>query len=639
MGKPSLQTSIIALFVAPLALLLILGGFILASNMNDTFYLWEEQRINDVMSFTVERLGKVDTPAEEVLNLLNDGKANKLVPESVEALADGADVDLFLFSVSGQPLYRNKNEPLSDIIGWQPHIRELYKSGTPQTEIDAGYSSGQLTIKRRDGDIDMSFESRYLQNLGLIVVVAVNDSRLSDFQSAFLNGLLGTGVALFLLVVVIAMYVVKGLVRGPVDALNDAADKIAHRLPLTSIPIKSRDEFGQLARRMEAMARDLDFYYTELSRERDFNAAILDAAGALMVVLDVEGRIMAFNSACSQLTERKASDVIGAHFWDILVSRSQLALARRSFDGCLNGTEATDFEGTLIRHDGKSFSLAWRFSRIKSEDDGAVSIVASGLDVTQRKRAEEALVLAKESAEQASNAKSEFLANMSHELRTPLNAILGFSETMMLEVFGKIGSDRYKDYIKDIHVSAEHLLGIINDILDLSKIEAGSMELVEENLDLDTLIQSAVDMARSNPHTDVPTIRTSMGKGLPSLSGNQRSMMQILLNILSNAVKFTDGDGFVDVMVTAERGKSLRIVIQDTGKGIPEYELENIFNPFSQVEGAVTAQEGAGLGLTITKSLVEMMGGSIDLVSELGVGTTVILMFPDQRLTWSEAAE
>ncbi len=217
---------------------------------------------------------------------------------------------------------------------------------------------------------------------------------------------------------------------------------------------------------------------------------------------------------------------------------------------------------------------------------------------------------------------------MSHELRTPLNAIIGFTDLMLTGVFGPIGSAKYLEYTKDVHRSGRLLLDMINEILDLSKIEAGRYELYPEDLDVAPIVEDCVSvLSVTAQQRDVELISTV--SGLPSVKADDRAIRHILLNLLSNAVKFTSAGGRVRVSATVAPDGMIAIAVADTGVGIAATDLDRIFEPFRQAETAVSrAREGTGLGLPITKRLVELSGGQIALESRVGLGTTVTVWLP-----------
>jgi PAS domain S-box-containing protein len=259
--------------------------------------------------------------------------------------------------------------------------------------------------------------------------------------------------------------------------------------------------------------------------------------------------------------------------------------------------------------------------------------------VTDAIRQEERLREAKTDAEVASAAKSAFLANMSHELRTPLNAIIGFSEIMDREMFGKLGVPRYTDYVRDIRDSAQHLLRLIEDILDLSKAEAGRIELEESEIDLAASIRSACLMLRERARLGGVTLVEEVTPGLPALRGDRRRIRQVLLNLVSNAVKFTPARGSVVVSAAASPEGGLVLAVRDTGIGIEAEDIARVFEPFVQLgRDKGVSGEGTGLGLPLSKELVELHGGTIALASEPGRGTVVTAAFPPARTVAKRAA-
>lgn len=239
-------------------------------------------------------------------------------------------------------------------------------------------------------------------------------------------------------------------------------------------------------------------------------------------------------------------------------------------------------------------------------------------------------------AESANKAKSEFLANMSHELRTPLNAINGFSEIMVGQMYGSMGDPRYGEYARDIHASGQHLLALINDILDMSKIEAGKLKLRIEPIYVEDVVEDALRLMRNRAETAGLTLLSDV-EHAPEAEGDYRAVKQILLNLISNAVKFTPAGGKVTVSAVGANG-FLRVAVKDTGIGIAKDDLARLARPFEQVESqhAKTTQ-GSGLGLALTKSLVELHGGRLEMESEPGVGTVVSFTLPLAKVSASPA--
>ena len=258
----------------------------------------------------------------------------------------------------------------------------------------------------------------------------------------------------------------------------------------------------------------------------------------------------------------------------------------------------------------------------------------------ERRAAYEALRIAKEEAEAAraqaeaaNQAKSEFLATMSHELRTPLNAVIGFSQVMLNETLGPIGRPQYKEYAKDIHDSGMHLLEIINDILDLSKAEAGKLVLEEEWVDLGEVIDATCRLIRPRAERMGLSVTANLCARMPRLLADERKLKQILLNLVSNAVKFTPAGGYIEIVARLDPVGGYCVTVQDTGIGIGAEDLDRVLEPFVQVENAFTrSHQGSGLGLPLAAKMTELHGGRLSIESTLGKGTRVSLTIPMERV-------
>lgn len=254
------------------------------------------------------------------------------------------------------------------------------------------------------------------------------------------------------------------------------------------------------------------------------------------------------------------------------------------------------------------------------------------VDVNERAESEKALRQSERRAELANRAKSEFLANMSHELRTPLNAILGFTEILREQMLGPLGTDKYIEYAADIHDSADHLLGLINDILDLSKIESGADELLEEDLRIGDVVDSVLTLVKGRAADGQVEIVSDIEPGLPMICADKRKLKQVLVNLLTNAVKFTPAGGRVIVRARWQPAEALVLQVVDSGIGMAPEDIPMAMAPFGQIDSSFSRRfEGTGLGLPLANQLVIMHGGELDIQSREGQGTTVTVRLPPER--------
>jgi len=251
----------------------------------------------------------------------------------------------------------------------------------------------------------------------------------------------------------------------------------------------------------------------------------------------------------------------------------------------------------------------------------------------ERKKAEMMLLDALEQAKLANRAKTEFLAAMSHELRTPLNAIIGFAEMMKRQLMGPLGNTTYLEYSDAVHQSGLHLLGIVNDVLDLAKIEAGKAELSDERVDVRQTVEASLRMVRERAAAANIEIGSTFGHNVSEITADRRKLLQILVNLLSNSIKFTPAGGRVWITGNLSDDGDLALAISDTGIGMAESDIPTALMPFGQIDSALSRKyDGTGLGLPLTQRLVELHGGTLTINSAVGVGTTVTALFPKARV-------
>ncbi len=304
-----------------------------------------------------------------------------------------------------------------------------------------------------------------------------------------------------------------------------------------------------------------------------------------------------------------------------------------------DGVEARIEELTLA--DGGRLVTLTDVTVLKQQERALAARIADLEDMQLRMESQSAqlaefaerLASMRDEAERANRTKSEFLANMSHELRSPLNAVIGFAEIMKDELFGALGNGQYREYAYDIWSSGRHLLDLINDILDLSKIEAGKLELVESRFDLGQTIDTCIRLVAGRAQKHEVSVRPTLSGNGITLWADERKLKQVLINLLTNAIKFTKPGGRVTVAVTRQPDGRIKIAVADTGIGIDAADIPKALAAFGQVESTLSRkQEGTGLGLPLSKALAELHGGSLEIVSEVGAGTTVSVVLPAHRV-------
>lgn len=359
---------------------------------------------------------------------------------------------------------------------------------------------------------------------------------------------------------------------------------------------------------------------------------IIDTATDGVVLIGPDGTIRSISRPAEALFGFESDEVAGKPFTSLFAIESQRAagdyLASLSEPGVASvlndGREVIGREAQ-----GRFIPLFMTVGRLPG-DSGYCAVVR---DITQWKRAEEDLTQARALAERASSQKTEFLARISHEIRTPLNAIIGFSELMMDEKFGPISNDRYRDYLRDINRSGNHVLDLVNDLLDISKIEAGQQEMEYEAVSLNDTLAETVAMMQPQANRERVIIRSSLASRLPDVVADLRSVRQIALNILSNAIRYTQAGGQVIVSTAYEPSGDVVMRVRDTGVGMTQAEIEQALKPFKQLNALRRGRgDGTGLGLPLTKAMVEANRAHFSIHSTPGEGTLVEVSFPSTRV-------
>lgn len=392
-------------------------------------------------------------------------------------------------------------------------------------------------------------------------------------------------------------------------------------------------EGGRLIVRTEITDRKRAELALRASEER--RRIVLDTVVDAILTIDEKGLLQTLNPAAEDVFGYTTEEVRGQNV-SMLMPEPYRSAHDEYLESYLTTGKARiigigrEVEG--LRKDGSTFPMDLAVG--ETEIDGEKMFVGIVRDITARRETENAFRQARMEAEASNRSKSQFLANMSHELRTPLNAIIGFSEIMKTEIFGEISNPQYKEYISNIEESGRHLLTLINDILDLSKIEAGALELFKEPVKIDTLINESLVFIRSHALERNIHIGASISSEMPSFYLDPQRVKQILLNLLSNAVKFGKDEGRIDIRASVNEGGHLLIEVEDDGIGMAPDEITLALSEFGQVQSVrehTRTQEGTGLGLPLSQNLAALHGGSLEIDSKKGRGTKVLLRFPPKR--------
>ena len=401
-----------------------------------------------------------------------------------------------------------------------------------------------------------------------------------------------------------------------------------------------RDRYGSIIAYegyVEPLTKTSNIEQIDLVPEVRFRAIFDQIENIAVQGYNQEREVIYWNNASTELYGFTAKEAMGKKLEDLIIPEhlhDQVINAHNRWINFNQPIPSSEFilqnkEGTAV----PVFSSHVMLVNCKGEHE----MYCIDVELTEIKKVERALRIAKDHAERASKAKTAFLSTMTHELRTPLNAIIGFSEVMEQKLYGDLGHPRYQEYVNDIHTSGSHLLGVINDILDLSMIEAGELNLKQTQVCLRSVIAHTLQVVQNKAISTGIALQTNVPKEIPKLLIDERSLKQILLNLLSNAIKFTGSRGVVNIIANYSKEDGFLIEIEDNGIGMSSAEIELALRPFTQVDNTLERKyEGTGLGLPLSRSLTVINGGSLKIISNPGTGTNAILHFPPEMTSIAE---
>ncbi len=372
-----------------------------------------------------------------------------------------------------------------------------------------------------------------------------------------------------------------------------------------------------------ASARDIteqSHLQSLLAEERRYSRGLIEASVDGLITINEALRITNVNTVMCRMAGRPRNHLIGSPFNDYFIEHDR---ATEGMDLAFRKGSLANYVLTLRAANGNQIPVSFNATTFHDTTGRLLGILASARDITDQIKYEQSL-------QEANRMKSEFLANMSHELRTPLNAIIGFSQLL---VQGKVGelTPKQHEYINDVLTSGNHLLNLINDILDLAKVEAGKMALTVESFNVTTVLEQARTIVKEAARAKNITVELAIDPQIETLTLDRQKFVQILYNLLSNAIKFTES-GQVRVSVTPQDDRFFQLRVQDTGMGIKDDDLKKLFTPFEQLDSSVARKhQGTGLGLALCKKFAELHGGSIRVESEFGKGSTFIVVLPRRK--------
>ena len=609
-------------FVAVLSTLIFLG--FLTSRRVAT-------ELNDVSSETLPRYSAATYLAarfEQIARLLEDAVT---LGETALIGRSDAEGNLFLDNLTR---LESSGTPASDVAKLRADFQAYFPRARRLAELfieseAAGKDLGQLS-QENQADLEAQRAAKERLEAALRQLVRDSEAQLrrsvsetSHLVQARSEQNLLIGIAAFVAFLAILLSLTRRIV-GPIRALSLMTKEVAagrFEQPGETMPL-ANDEVGDLAGSFRAMTRSL----RETTVSKSYVDEIIRSMADTLVALDALGRIKSVNRAAQGLLGYSEEELVGQPF--ATVCREVFEDAGRSTMARMGSS--LKVETSYLAKDGRLIPVSFSSSMMRDATGDIQGYVCVAQDITERKRYEQELKVAKEAAEEANRTKSMFLANMSHELRTPLNAILGYSE-MLTEEATDLGQDSFVPDLKKIHGAGKHLLSLINDVLDISKIEAGRMDMFLETFEIRPLIDDVVSTIHPLVEKNANALIVSCPEEAGSMHADVTKVRQGLFNLLSNACKFThEGRITLKVSRPVKDGIDwLHFTVSDTGIGMTPEQLGKLFQAFSQADASTTRKfGGTGLGLAISRKFCQMMGGDITVASEPGKGTSFTMQLP-----------
>jgi len=618
-----LRSRYTATILAMLTAIMLVGGSGMFAQFRDAVQTVQESSERIVWSTLYQQL---ENRGRVTAELIASAASNALYIDDVDVIRDiarptlaQADIDYIFIIDRGNVIIHDGTETL-DKFGQKVddhHHREMRRLGTTITWISSGIMHIATPVQIGQeflGAVRIGVPLASIADDIQFVTESYEAARTESVRDMLLK--FGIVAAILVLFGVILSTVVAGKLSQPILALSEATKKIGRGEYLIDVATDQSDELGELAESFQSMADTLK----DTTVSRAYLDSILNSMLDPLLVVDELGSIRMVNPAACKILGADRGKLVGedvSRFLTVMGNPADGEGGDAQADGSYRA-----IDGCVRRASGHVTPVL--VSRANLSSGHVITL----RDITDRLRFEETLRRAKDEAEAASQTKSRFLAVMSHELRTPLNAIIGFSEVIKDQLLGQDADSRYRAYAADIFSSGQHLLELINDILDLSKVEAGQMELKQGDIDVRATVDQVVTLCTGNAKQKGISLDVDIPQHEMTMWADARAVKQILFNLLSNAIKFTPELGLV-TLTAWQSSVTSTLTVRDTGVGIPKDQISRITQPFYQVDNRFDApSEGTGLGLALVRQLVELHGGSLDIESEEGVGTTVRVRFP-----------